>query len=72
MEFINTGQNFKVIVDYAHEPMSLTELFTNLKKIFKGKVIAVIGADGGGRDVSKRAKMGESPDDYVIILSYPM
>jgi UDP-N-acetylmuramoyl-L-alanyl-D-glutamate--2,6-diaminopimelate ligase len=70
MEFIDAGQPFKVIVDYAHEPMSLTELFTNLKKIFKGKVIAVIGSDGGGRDVSKRSKMGEIAGrlcDYIVI-----
>ena len=70
MEFIEAGQAFKVIVDYAHEPMSLTELFTNLKKMVTGKVIAVIGSDGGGRDVSKRAKMGEIAGqlcDYVVI-----
>ncbi len=70
MEFIQAGQNFKVIVDYAHEPMSLTELFSNLRKIFKGKIIAVVGSDGGGRDTSKRGKMGEIAGrlcDYVII-----
>jgi len=70
MEFIDAGQNFKVIVDYAHEPMSLTELFTSLKKIFKGKLIAVVGSDGGGRDVSKRSKMGEIAGnlcDYVVV-----
>ncbi len=59
MEFIEAGQKFKVIVDYAHEPMSLTELFTNLKKMVTGRVIAVVGSDGGGRDVGKRAKMGQ-------------
>ncbi len=70
MEFIEAGQTFKVIVDYAHEPMSLTELFINLKKMVSGKVIAVIGSDGGGRDVSKRSKMGEIAGrlcDYVIV-----
>lgn len=70
MEFIEAGQTFKVIVDYAHEPMSLTELFTNLKKMVSGKVIAVVGSDGGGRDVSKRSKMGEIAGrlcDYVVI-----
>ncbi|EKD43262.1 MAG: hypothetical protein ACD_72C00381G0002 [uncultured bacterium] len=70
MEFIEAGQNFKAIVDYAHEPMSLTALFNNLRKITQGKVIAVIGSDGGGRDVSKRAKMGEIAGqlcDHIII-----
>ena len=61
MEFIEAGQNFKVIVDYAHEPLSLTALFESLRALVgnNGRVIAVIGSDGGGRDVSKRGKMGE-------------
>lgn len=70
MEFIEEGQDFKVIVDYAHEPMSFTELFKTLRKITKDKVIAVIGSDGGGRDVGKRAKMGEVAGqlcDFVVI-----
>lgn len=70
MEFISAGQNFKVVVDYAHEPMSFTGLFKALRNITKGKVIAVIGSDGGGRDVSKRPKMGEIAGelcDYVVI-----
>ncbi|OGH69404.1 MAG: hypothetical protein A2754_02680 [Candidatus Magasanikbacteria bacterium RIFCSPHIGHO2_01_FULL_47_8] len=60
MEFINVGQPFKVVVDYAHEPMSLTALFTTLRQLVGtgGKVIAVVGSDGGGRDKQKRAKMG--------------
>ena len=61
MEFIEEGQPFKAIVDYAHEPLSYTELFSGLRKILppSGKLIALIGSDGGGRDVGKRQKMGE-------------
>ncbi len=61
MEFIDAGQSFKVLVDYAHEPMSLTALFTTLRSIVgkNNKVIAVIGSDGGGRDKAKRFTMGE-------------
>lgn len=61
MEFIAEGQSFHVVVDYAHEPMSLTELFTNLRKIAGSdkRIISVIGSDGGGRDKEKRKKMGE-------------
>jgi UDP-N-acetylmuramoyl-L-alanyl-D-glutamate--2,6-diaminopimelate ligase len=70
MEFIEAGQKFKVIVDYAHEPLSLTELFLALRKLVTGKVIAVIGSDGGGRDKTKRAQMGEIAGkfcDYIVI-----
>ena len=72
MEFIDEGQSFKVVVDYAHEPLSLAALFKALRNIVvpDGRVIAVIGSDGGGRDQGKRVKMGEISGtlaDLVII-----
>ncbi|MFH1292320.1 MAG: UDP-N-acetylmuramoyl-L-alanyl-D-glutamate--2,6-diaminopimelate ligase [bacterium] len=73
MQFIDQGQDFKVVVDYAHEPVSLTELFMALRNILKdtqGRLIAVVGSDGGGRDKGKREKMGEVAGrmtDIVII-----
>jgi len=72
MEFIDEGQLFKVVVDYAHEPMSLSALFDSLNnlKAPSSKLIAIIGSDGGGRDKGKRAKMGEIAGklcDIVII-----
>ncbi len=72
MELIDEGQNFKVIVDYAHEPVSLTELFKSLREMVghDHKIIAVVGSDGGGRDKSKRESMGQIAGkltDYVII-----
>ncbi len=72
MELIDAGQNFKVIVDYAHEPMSFTELFNSMRHLVgqDRKTIAVIGSDGGGRDIGKREKMGEVAGrltDFVVI-----
>lgn len=73
MEFIDAGQPFKVVVDYAHEALSFTALFTTLRKItakHNGKIIAVIGSDGGGRDVNKRGEMGKiagTLTDIVIV-----
>lgn len=70
MEFIDEGQSFKVVVDFAHEPLSLTELFSALRAIAPGKIIALVGSDGGGRDVGKRGKMGEVAGrlaDVVIV-----
>lgn len=71
MEFVDEGQDFKVIVDYAHEPLSLTALFDEMRKMtlfFKSKSIALIGSDGGGRDVSKREKMGEIAGQYCDVV----
>lgn len=71
MELIDEGQNFKVIVDYAHEPLSLTELFKSLREMVGDKkIISVVGSDGGGRDKGKREAMGQIAGkltDYVII-----
>ncbi len=72
MEMVDAGQDFKVIVDYAHEPMSLTELFKSLRQMVgpDKKVISIVGSDGGGRDKGKREKMGEIAGrltDYVVV-----
>ncbi len=72
MELVDAGQDFKVIVDYAHEPMSLTELFQSLRHIIPAgrKIISVVGSDGGGRDKGKRETMGEVAGrltDFVVI-----
>jgi UDP-N-acetylmuramoyl-L-alanyl-D-glutamate--2,6-diaminopimelate ligase len=82
LEVINTGQSFTVIVDYAHEPASLEAVYKTLK-VFNPhtsrgegasprKIIAVLGAQGGGRDKSKRAVMGEIVAryaDYIILTN---
>ncbi|MDI6717614.1 MAG: UDP-N-acetylmuramoyl-L-alanyl-D-glutamate--2,6-diaminopimelate ligase [Patescibacteria group bacterium] len=75
MEIINEGQNFSVIVDYAHEPASLEAVYsaiqeTNLKRK-DAKMICLLGAAGGGRDRWKRPVMGEIAGKYCneIILT---
>ncbi len=60
MEEIKAGQEFKVFVDYAHEKESITEVLKTANNIKKeGKVIILLGAEGGGRDKAKRPAMGE-------------
>jgi len=72
MEEINLGQNFSVVVDYAHEEQSITNVLKTANKIKKdsSNVIILLGAEGGGRDTRKRSIMGElsaKMADYVII-----
>lgn len=63
MEFINIGQKFKVLVDYAPEPESMRQLFKAIKShnlvSERGKIIHVFGSCGGGRDVARRPILGE-------------
>ena len=71
MEIIESKKNFKVIVDYAHSPESLKNLFEAIKPIKKGKIITVFGACGE-RDETKRPLMGEIIDknsDYFIVTN---
>lgn len=58
MELIEGGQDFKLIIDYAYEPVALEKLYETVKFIKYNKLIQVIGSAGGGRDVSRRPKMG--------------
>jgi UDP-N-acetylmuramoyl-L-alanyl-D-glutamate--2,6-diaminopimelate ligase len=64
MTRIDEGQNFTVIVDYAHTPDSFEKLFKDLKPVVKGKIIAVFGSLGGG-DKGKRPEQGRIAGEYA-------
>ncbi len=70
MQKIEAGQNFTVIVDYAHEKVSMNAVLdTGRKMAGSNKVIVLLGAEGGGRDKAKRQHMGEAAGkkaDFVI------
>ena len=65
---IECGQDFKVIVDYAHTSDSLKAIYETFPNVTK---IAVFGGCGGGRDKWKRKEMVEIADKYCdeIILT---
>lgn len=65
-ERIDAGQNFTVVVDYAHTPDSLRALYD----AYPVRKICVLGNTGGGRDTWKRPEMGTIADDscaHVIL-----
>lgn len=67
MNIINEGQDFEVIVDYAHSPDSFEQLFAELKPIIKKRVIVVFGS-AGERDVVKRAIQGQLAGQFADIV----
>lgn len=64
MERVNEGQDFDVIVDYAHTPDSFEKLFKDLKPVVKGKLIVLFGS-AGRRDDAKRAVQGRLAGEYA-------
>lgn len=70
MTEIKKGQNFELIVDYAHTPSSFETIFPPLRKRCKGKMFCVFGS-GGERDLTKRPLQGEIAAKYcdTIVLA---
>jgi UDP-N-acetylmuramoyl-L-alanyl-D-glutamate--2,6-diaminopimelate ligase len=71
MELVDAGQEFRVIVDYAHSPDSLQNLLETVRQLPHEKLIVVFGC-GGDRDRTKRPVMGEiaaKMSDFVFATS---
>ena len=56
-ELVKAGQDFSIIVDYAHTPDGVENVLNTARRIAKKKIIAVFGC-GGDRDRTKRPIMG--------------
>ena len=70
-ELVRGGQDFAVIVDYAHTPDGLENIINTARKICDKKIITVFGC-GGDRDRTKRPIMGRIAaelSDIVIATS---
>lgn len=70
-ERVDCGQEFTVIIDYAHTPDGLDNVLLAAQGIARNKVIAVFGC-GGDRDKTKRPLMGKiaaNRADFIVVTS---
>jgi UDP-N-acetylmuramoyl-L-alanyl-D-glutamate--2,6-diaminopimelate ligase len=71
LEPVDEGQDFAVLVDYAHTPDSLQNVLRAARELTGGRLHVVFGA-GGDRDREKRPLMGAAAvqnADRVIVTS---
>lgn len=69
--YVDLGQPFKVMIDYAHTANAISNLLEYLKVFVKGRIIIVIGS-GGLRDIGRRIDIGKvvsRASDYVIFTA---
>ncbi len=71
IEMIKVSNDFTLMIDYAHNAMSLESLLTTLKEYNPKRLVCVFGC-GGNREKSRRYEMGEVSGnlaDLTIITS---
>lgn len=70
-EQVQCGQDFTVVVDYAHTPDGLENILKTARDILENRLITVFGC-GGDRDRGKRPLMGGIAarySDFTIVTS---
>jgi len=71
IELVPVSKRYTVMIDYAHNAMSLESLLTTLKEYEPGRLVCLFGC-GGNRAVSRRYEMGEVSSklaDLTVISS---
>jgi UDP-N-acetylmuramoyl-L-alanyl-D-glutamate--2,6-diaminopimelate ligase len=69
LERVDAGQDFLVVVDYAHKPDAVEAALSTLRPLTSGRLITVLGA-GGDRDPGKRpimARIAAEGSDVLVV-----
>lgn len=66
-ELVEEGQDFAVVVDYAHTPDGLENILETAEAIKENRIIVVFGC-GGDRDATKRPIMGRIAAEHGDVI----
>ena len=72
MQMVDEGQDYQVIVDFAHTPDALENLLKNLSETCKGRLVVMMGHSGGNRDSGMRPDLGDilfKYADWVVLTA---
>ncbi|MDP3741100.1 MAG: UDP-N-acetylmuramoyl-L-alanyl-D-glutamate--2,6-diaminopimelate ligase [bacterium] len=67
MEYIEEGQDFLAMVDFAHTPNALKNLLSFVRAKIAGKIVLVFGS-AGERDAQKRPEMGKVAAEFADMI----
>ena len=71
IELVPVSERYTLMIDYAHNAMSLESLLTTLKEYEPGRLVCLFGC-GGNREKSRRYEMGEVASrlaDLTVVTS---
>ena len=71
VEILPVSKDYSMIIDYAHNEMSLRNLLQTLREFKPGRLIVIFGC-GGNRSKLRRGRMGETAGmlaDFTILTS---
>lgn len=66
LEYLDFGQNYKIVIDFAHTPDGLQKVFEAVRPVVRGRIIHIAGATGD-RDKTKRPILGALAGKYADI-----
>ena len=70
-EFLEFGQDYKIVLDYAHTTNGICNILETLQRMNHKRIITVIGS-AGGREKEKRSSMGKATLDYSDFVIFTM
>lgn len=71
VNFLEYGQNYKIILDYAHTSYATEEILKFASSIKKNRIITVLGC-AGGRYKEKRKEIGSIASKYSDVVIFTM